>query len=735
MNPNESQPNRASTFVLLVAVLVFMEVCQIVLFSDYFHWFHGARSLLYSGMIGCLPFLLARLAPKTSDFEIQWLPSSRWQWAWLFAGFFALLVLLAIGRALTTHVVGRPAQVSWIAPGTRTQIILQGIASILVVPLTEEIFFRGYVLAQLRKLTYSGIALLVQSLLFGFYHLATRGWHTPLACVGFTNAFLIGMVFGAWRIKFKSLLPLVLIHVFINGMAYSSALIDRYYEATSKICLTPHTISRETTYIVEPLKKDGRVDYVAALDRRFREGVTPENNAAVLMWKAVGPAEISTRDRAKYFKMLGIPPLAEKGNYFVDYDKYVPRPRHGSNKESITDDQMKQATRRPWTKREFPVLAEWLAVNEKPLTLAFEASKRPRRYAPLLGPSVICILLPDVQQYSHVASALCARAMLRLGEGKLDEAWSDLLACHRLARLVGQGPTFVEAVVALSIDREACAGDQAVLQYVHLTADQAARMRADLDRLPAMPSMADKIDAGERFTYLNIITDISHEGNTSLAGFSIMSGPDDVNMEDAVKSLIRHSSHATIDSDHVLRQGNSWYDRIADACRKPQGAERRAAFRQLDKDLRELYKKAADTKSFEKAMPVDPRKALSEQFSNVFLTLFLPKMRNLQCENHWSMRLELDKLGFALAAYRADHGRYPAKLADLTPRYMTAIPPDFISGSPLHYRLEGQGYLLYSVGVNGRDDGAKGYEDYKPGKDYDDIVIRVQAKKSKKTVP
>ena len=60
--------------------------------------------------------------------------------------------------------------------------------------------------------------------------------------------------------------------------------------------------------------------------------------------------------------------------------------------------------------------------------------------------------------------------MLRVGEGKVDEAWEDLLACHRLARLVGQGPTLVEALVAIAIDGMACAGDQGLVQHARLTA-------------------------------------------------------------------------------------------------------------------------------------------------------------------------------------------------------------------------------------------------------------------------
>ena len=79
-------------------------------------------------------------------------------------------------------------------------------------------------------------------------------------------------------------------------------------------------------------------------------------------------------------------------------------------------------------------------------------------------------------------------------------------------------------------------------------------------------------------------------------------------------------------------------------------------------------------------------------------------------------------VAFALAAYRSEHGRYPAKLDELAPKYIEAIPDDLYSGKPLIYRLEGKGYLLYSVGPDGKDDGGRGSEDEPRG---DDIAIRM----------
>ena len=63
-----------------------------------------------------------------------------------------------------------------------------------------------------------------------------------------------------------------------------------------------------------------------------------------------------------------------------------------------------------------------------------------------------------------------------------------------------------------------------------------------------------------------------------------------------------------------------------------------------------------------------------------------------------------------------------AKLADLTPTYLNQVPKDLFTGNDLIYRPDANGFLLYSVGVNGRDDGGRSYTDQPEG---DDIVVRI----------
>ena len=101
------------------------------------------------------------------------------------------------------------------------------------------------------------------------------------------------------------------------------------------------------------------------------------------------------------------------------------------------------------------------------------------------------------------------------------------------------------------------------------------------------------------------------------------------------------------------------------------------------------------------------------------------------------------QLAFALAAYRHQHGAYPNDLAKLAPKYIDTIPTDPFTGGDLHYRLEDGGYLLYSVGPNGKDDGGRNFnEEYETWSEYqsateeeklrDDIAIRTPVKKREK---
>ena len=51
------------------------------------------------------------------------------------------------------------------------------------------------------------------------------------------------------------------------------------------------TLSKATTRVTGPLTKDGYVDYPRVINQRLSVGITAENNANVLLWRAMGPQQ------------------------------------------------------------------------------------------------------------------------------------------------------------------------------------------------------------------------------------------------------------------------------------------------------------------------------------------------------------------------------------------------------------------------------------------------------------
>jgi hypothetical protein len=172
----------------------------------------------------------------------------------------------------------------------------------------------------------------------------------------------------------------------------------------------------------------------------------------------------------------------------------------------------------------------------------------------------------------------------------------------------------------------------------------------------------------------------------------------------------------------ALRKGNRLYDRMAAALRLERRAARVTEVAAIDEDLKSLK---ADPATFEILLqdPTTARKLVGSVVGDSLIGAMLPAIGKVgnSCDRVQQAQRNLH-IAFALAAYRSDNHRYPPRLDDLAPKYLAAIPADLFSGKPLIYRPTENGYLFYSVGVNGKDDGGRFYDDDPPG---DDLGVRM----------
>jgi hypothetical protein len=195
-----------------------------------------------------------------------------------------------------------------------------------------------------------------------------------------------------------------------------------------------------------------------------------------------------------------------------------------------------------------------------------------------------------------------------------------------------------------------------------------------------------------------------------------------ISKEDQAKAKLFTRS---VNWDPALRNANHWFDRYFVALRIADRTARELELAAIGQDLKILKKQVADTGPFE-MLSLGPA-SRGEMIGNIMISLMLPAFDKVQgalerCEQG-QRNLHL---AFALAAYQRDHGQYPAKLEELTPKYVESIPDDLFSGNPLIYRLVDKGYLLYSVGPNGKDEDGRGNNDEPRG---DDLSVRMPAPK------
>jgi hypothetical protein len=61
----------------------------------------------------------------------------------------------------------------------------------------------------------------------------------------------------------------------------------------------------------------------------------------------------------------------------------------------------------------------------------------------------------------------------------------------------------------------------------------------------------------------------------------------------------------------------------------------------------------------------------------------------------------------AIERYRLAKRKLPEHLNELVPQFLPAVPTDPFGGQPLRYHRLEKGYVIYSVGSDGHDDGGR----------------------------
>jgi hypothetical protein len=480
------------------------------------------------------------------------------------------------------------------------------------------------------------------------------------------------------------------------------------------------TFSRDITRVTDRRTKQGLPDYAAALNDHFGKGVLPEENGAVLLYEGFGANPENSRLSDEFFELLGMPVPTAEGKYFRDFAADLPV----EERRDAVEKEFNFAYERPWKEDEFPRVAKWLRDNEQPVARITEGASRPKYFSPLVPPvgdqgvstGLVGTLLPGIQQSRSVARYLICRSLLNIKKGDADAAWKDLLDCHRFGHMIGRGPTLIDYLVGTAINQIATKADIIYLDQLDLNAEQLVRCRRDLDSLPPLTGVVQQLDWTERMMYLD---------SAVLLGCGQLNALDLGTAEPSgLEAFAMRLAMLSVDWNIVLRTGNELYDRIIVAIQHDTYSEREAALAVFEGELKDL-KQNVSVSGFLKATATEGsgRAAAGRMMGDILSALLLPAASAVN-KAHGRAEQTRNNLhvAFALAEWKLKHGTYPDSLSKLVPDYIPKASTDIFTGKELQYRREGDGFLIYSVGVNLEDEKGMSYDDDPAG---DDLVVRL----------
>jgi hypothetical protein len=188
-----------------------------------------------------------------------------------------------------------------------------------------------------------------------------------------------------------------------------------------------------------------------------------------------------------------------------------------------------------------------------------------------------------------------------------------------------------------------------------------------------------------------------------------------------------------LDWNEMLRLENQLHDRLVQAYRKPTFAGRKKALASIEDQLIKVVGQTIKQRvALAKSISRNPdrhtpagRLKLTRNYTYLLQSLSVPGFsRAPEMADRITMQRRMAQVALALAACKAEAGKYPEKLADLKPHYLKKIPNDLFIEKPLYYKQTGEGYLLYSIGPDMKDNGGK--KRGEAGPDRYDIVVRVK---------
>lgn len=311
----------------------------------------------------------------------------------------------------------------------------------------------------------------------------------------------------------------------------------------------------------------------------------------------------------------------------------------------------------------------------KAISLVEQATLRPRCWFDTNWQAGAGTVFPHYSKLRKLSQLLAADAILKARDGKQDEALHSVYLGVKMANAAKDEPTMIGFLVRAAQMKMSTRSLRAVLEYGDISETQAARIYRTLAEADLGPSFVKAME-GERAMGLWAF-DEARRNPAMLRSFTSSSGN---GQNSPGWQVLGYAWRPVLNKDEMYFL--DYWDRY---------------LKRVDLPWRVVQAQPGQSDP----EPEFPRYAI---LSNVVCPLF---GRARLARDELIAETAGAQIVLALKVYNGRYGSYPSSLKELRSRVGWKILPDPFSGKDFVYRQEKHGFVLYSLGENLLDDGAR----------------------------
>ncbi len=295
--------------------------------------------------------------------------------------------------------------------------------------------------------------------------------------------------------------------------------------------------------------------------------------------------------------------------------------------------------------------------------------------------------VPHMNSAQCIAKGLALRAHVAAAAGDAESAVNSIQASMRLTQALGNEPTLLGLLVAVTTSTYELNSIWSLLHRRVASESQLARVQSDLERQDFMRFALQSI-RGELAFHTNSIERYKRHGDRREDVYA------------PVKGFIGEYEPSWLEILLVRLIPAGWFDHNAATTIQLHSTWLLEPFKEgdvghINRGFDELDQILGEHAGITSPHHILPRLSLPGYLSVVRVAIYCEAVRRQALA------------AIAVERHRLIHGQLPARLDELVPSFLSAVPLDPMDRQPMRYRVEGNAFTLWSIAMDCHDDHGK----------------------------